>query len=173
MAFAGEYFRERYGPKITSQAPPLRTLLESGIPLGAGTDATRVSSHNPWLSLYWMVSGKTVGSTELYPKSQRLSRLEALELFTRGSAWLSGEETDKGQLKPGMYADLTVLSKDYFEVPEEEIRSIESVLTVVDGKPVYGAGPYAKLTPPLPKPLPEWSPVTRFGGYYANDSESK
>lgn len=167
MAFAGEQFLERYGAQATASAPPLRALLESGIPLGAGTDATRVSSHNPWLSLYWMVAGRSVGGTVLYPPEQRLSRLEALRLYTVGSAWLSGEEELKGTLQPGRLADLAVLSADYFGVPEEEIRDIESVLTLVGGEPVHAAGPYAALAPELPEPLPEWSPVRAFGGYRA------
>ncbi|MFT7541602.1 MAG: putative amidohydrolase YtcJ [Gammaproteobacteria bacterium] len=167
MAFAGEYFLERYGKEATATAPPLRALLESGIPLGAGTDATRVSSHNPWLSLYWMISGRTVGGTVLYPKENRLTRTEALRLFTVGSAWFSQEEDVKGTLRPGQYADFAVLSSDYFTVPEEQIRGIESVLTVVGGEVVYGAGPFAAMSPELPVPSPEWSPVAIFGGYYS------
>ncbi len=167
MAFAGEFFRERYGEEVTAAAPPLRRLVDSGIPLGAGTDATRVSSHNPWLSLYWMVSGRTVGGAELYPAENRLTRLEALRLYTAGSAWLSGEEGSKGTLKPGMFADFAVLSADYFTVPVEDLRTIESVLTVVGGEPVYGAGPYAELSPALPEPSPAWSPVGTFGGYWS------
>ena len=165
MAFAGELFVERYGEAAAASAPPLRALLESGIPLAAGTDATRVSSHNPWLSLYWMVSGRTVGGTVLYPPENRLTRTEALRLYTTGGAWLSGEEDRKGALMPGRFADLAVLSDDYFSVPEESIRSIESVLTIVAGEVVYGAEPYAELAPELPPVLPEWSPVARFGGY--------
>jgi len=156
---------------LTAQAPPLRSLLESGIPLGAGTDATRVSSHNPWLSLYWMVAGKTVGGTALYPASERLSRLEALRLYTAGSAWFSGEEGDKGTLQPGKFADLAVLSQDYFDVAEEQIRNVEALLTIVGGNVVYAAGPYAELAPELPEVLPSWSPVASFGGYFAQ-SES-
>ncbi len=167
MAFAGEYFLDRYGKEVTAQAPPLRRLLGSRIPLGAGTDATRVSSHNPWLSLYWMVAGKTVGGTTLYPQEHRLTRAEALSLFTEGSAWVSGEEDRKGALRPGAFADLAVLNKDYFEVPEEEIRHIESVLTMVAGEPVYGAGPYENLCPELPPVEPAWSPVAEFGGAYS------
>ncbi len=165
MAFAGEFFQQRYGAEAAAQAPPLRRLVDSGLPLGAGTDATRVSSHNPWLALYWMVSGKTVGGTLLYGLDNRLTRAEALALYTHGSAWVAGEEDVKGTLAPGRYADLAVLSADYYSVPEEEIRRIESVLTVVGGQIVYAAGPYAGLAPALPPPSPDWSPVARFGGY--------
>jgi predicted amidohydrolase YtcJ len=166
MAFSGEYFADRYGKDAASSAPPLRKLLASGVPVGAGTDATRVSSHNPWLSLYWMVSGKTVGGTELYPKDKRLTREEALRLFTVGSAWFSGEEQVKGRVAPGQLADFAILSADYLSVPEEEIRNIEAVLTVLGGDVVYAAAPFESLAPPpLPAALPAWSPVAHFGGY--------
>lgn len=166
MAFAGEYYAERYGKEAAAAAPPLRKLLDSGVPLGAGTDMTRVSSYNPWLSIYWMVSGKTVGGTQLYPKENRLTREEALRLYTLGSAWFSGEEEVKGRIAPGQYADFAVLSADYLSVPEEQIKNIESVLTVVGGKIVYAVRPFQKFAPaPLPAVIPAWSPVAHFGGY--------
>ena len=166
MAFAGEIFAERYGKEAAASAPPLRRLLDAGIPLGAGTDATRVSSHNPWLSLYWMVTGKTVGGTQLASAENRLTREEALRLYTSGSAWFSGEEGVKGRIAPGQYADFAVLSDDYFAVAEEQIRSIESVLTVVGGDVVYSAPPFHPYAPaPLPPVRPSWSPVAAFGGY--------
>jgi predicted amidohydrolase YtcJ len=140
-------------------------LVDSGIPVGAGTDATRVSSYNPWLSLYWMVAGKTVGGTRLYPKSNCLSREEALRLYTVGSAWFSGEDGIKGRIAPGQFADLTVLSDDYFSVAEERIKHIESVLTMVDGRVTYAAQEFSELDPELPAVSPAWSPVAHFGGY--------
>lgn len=134
-----------------------------GVPVGAGTDATRVASHNPFVSLYWMVSGKTIGGTTLYPESNRLSRMEALRLNTVGSSWFSSEDGKKGSLVPGQLADLAVLSADYFSIPEEEIKRLESVLTIVGGKVVYGAGGFARLAPaPLPV-SPSWSPVSLYG----------
>jgi hypothetical protein len=141
-------------------------MLGMGIPVGAGTDATRVASYNPWVSLYWMVAGKTVGGTPLYPEGNRLDRMEALRRYTVGSAWFSGEEDRKGAVIPGHLADLAVLSADYFSVPEEDIKGIESVLTIVGGKVVYGAGEFAGLSPPPPPVLPEWSPVKAYGGYH-------
>lgn len=166
MAFAGEYYAERYGKEAAASAPPLRKLLDSGVPMGAGTDLTRVSSYNPWLSLYWMVSGKTVGGTQLYAKENRLTREEALRLYTLGSAWFSGEEDVKGRIAPGQYADFAVLSADYLSVPEEQIKNIESVLTVVAGKIVYAVRPFKNFAPaPLPAVIPAWSPVAHFGGY--------
>src|SRR5438477_1104906 len=118
------------------------------------------------MSLYWMVAGKTVGGTALYPEVNRLDRLEALRRYTLGSAWFSGEEDKKGAIAPGYLADLAVLSSDYFAVPEEEIKRIESLLTVVDGKVVYGRDDFSQLAPPPIPVLPDWSPVKEYGGYY-------
>jgi predicted amidohydrolase YtcJ len=166
MAFAGEYFLERYGAEAAAHAPPIRQMLEAGIPVGAGTDATRVASYNPWISLYWMVTGRTVGGTQLAAPENRLSREEALRLYTVGTAWFSGEEEIKGRIAPGQYADFALLSADYMTVPEEQIRRIESVLTVTGGDIVYSAAPFATFAPePLPPVSPAWSPVAAFGGY--------
>lgn len=168
MAFAGESFVERYGKDSAATAPPLRKLAENGIPVGLGSDGTRVATYNPWMTLYWAVTGKTAGGTELYVPDNRLSRDQALRLHTEGSAWFSGEQDVKGRIEPGQYADLAVLSADYFEVPGEQLRDIESVLTLVDGKIVYGAEEYAELAPELPAIQPQWSPVVRFKGYQSH-----
>jgi len=142
-------------------------MLDLGIPVGAGTDATRVASYNPWLSLYWLVAGKTVGGASLYPDANRLSREEALRLYTQGSSWFSGESGKKGAIVIGQLADVAALTEDYLSVPEEKIKSIESVLTIVGGKIVYGAQEFQNLGPaPLPV-LPEWSPIKVYGGYGA------
>ncbi|MDP9529531.1 amidohydrolase [Pseudomonas protegens] len=164
MAFQGEYFVERYGAKAAEMTPPIQRMLAEGVPVGAGTDATRVSSYNPWTSLYWMVSGKTVGGMELYP--QGLSRDTALELYTHGSAWFSSEQGKKGQIKVGQLADLVALSADYFSVEEEAIKWIESLLTVVDGKVVHAAGDFVKLAPPSLPVTPDWSPVAKVPGHW-------
>jgi predicted amidohydrolase YtcJ len=166
MAFQGEYFVERYGARQAQRTPPIRQMLAAGIPVGAGTDATRVSSYNPFVSLYWLVSGRTVGGTSLYPESNRLERAEALRLYTIGSSWFSAEEGKKGSIRPGQLADLAVLSADYFSIPEEEIKCLESVLTIVGGKVVYASGPFATLAPPPLAVSPAWSPVREFGGYF-------
>lgn len=166
MAFAGEYFVERYGKQAAMNAPPVRKMLQMGIPVGAGTDGTRVSSYNPWPSLYWLVTGKTVGGTQLFADDNKLSRAEALQLWTVGSAWFSQEENVKGRIAPGQLADFAVLSEDYFTVSEERIKDIVSVLTVVGGNVVYAAEPFeAHAPPPLPSVSPAWSPVAHFGGY--------
>jgi predicted amidohydrolase YtcJ len=164
MAFQGEYFLDRYGKQAAEHAPPIRRMLAAGLPVGAGTDATRVSSYNPFVSLYWLVAGKTVGGTPLYSEANRLDRTEGLRRYTVGSAWFSGEEDKKGSIEVGKLADLAVLSADYFSVPEEEIKGIESVLTIVGGKMVYGAGEFALLAPPPLPVSPGWSPVGVYGG---------
>lgn len=167
MAYQGEYFMDRYGKEAAEHTPPVRRMLEMGIPVGAGTDATRVASYNPWVSLYWLTTGKTVGGEPMYREEDCLSREEALRLYTQGSTWFSSETGKKGAIVPGQLADMVVLSEDYFSVPEEEIKGIESVLTVMDGKIVYAAGPFKDLDPaPIPV-LPEWSPIAVFGGYGA------
>jgi predicted amidohydrolase YtcJ len=167
MAYQGEYFMERYGKKAAERTPPIRKMLEMGIPVGAGTDATRVASYNPWVSLYWMVTGKTVGGVSMYPDGNLLSREEALRLYTQGSSWFSSEAGKKGALAAGQLADLAVLSDDFISVPEEEIKGIESVLTIVDGKIVYAVEEFSSHAPPAIPVLPEWSPVKVFGGYGA------
>jgi predicted amidohydrolase YtcJ len=166
MAYQGEYFIDRYGAGAAAHSPPITAMLKMGLPVGAGTDATRVASYNPWVSLYWMVTGKTVGGTPLYPQSNRLDRTEALRRYTSGSAWFSGEEEKKGTIAAGRLADLAVLSADYFSVPDEEIKKIESQLTVVDGKVVYGVGDFQQLAPSELPVSPDWSPVKSVGGYY-------
>ncbi|WP_010584491.1 amidohydrolase [Schlesneria paludicola] len=166
MAFQGEYFVDRYGAEAATQTPPISKMLSMGIPVGAGTDATRVASFNPWVSLYWLVSGRTVGGLALYPEANRVDRETALRLYTQGSAWMSGEDQTKGRLAVGQLADVAVLSADYFSVPEHEIKGLQSVLTVVGGKIVYANGPFSNLAPkPLPV-SPDWSPVGTYGGYY-------
>ena len=170
MAYQGEYFVERYGAQAAERTPPITKMLAMGVPVGAGTDATRVASYNPWIALYWLVTGKTVGGTSLYPEGNRLDRMEALRLYTVGSSWFSRQEGTKGAIVPGQLADLAVLSADYFAIPEEQIKSIEALLTIVGGKPVYGAGPFAPLSPAPPPVLPAWSPVATYAGYHRTAS---
>ena len=165
MAFQGEYFVERYGRQQAERTPPIGRMLALGVPVGAGTDATRVSSYNPFLSLYWLVTGNTVGGLNLYPEQNRLDRMEALRLYTVGSAWFSTEEGKKGSIAPGQLADLAVLSADYFSIADEDIKRLESVLTLVGGKVVYAAREFSKLAPPPLPASPDWSPVKYYGGY--------
>ena len=119
-------------------------MLRTGLPVGAGTDATRVASYNPFVSLYWLVTGKTVGGLSMYDEDHRFDRMEALRLWTVGSSWFSTEQGSKGSIVPGQLADLAVLSADYFSVADDEIKNLESVLTIVGGKPVYAAEEFAE-----------------------------
>jgi predicted amidohydrolase YtcJ len=165
MAYQGEYFVARYGAEAAKRTPPIRRMLELGVPVGAGTDATRVASYNPFVALYWLSTGKTVGGRPLYPDQNRLTRSEALRLYTEGSSWFSSEHGLKGQLVAGQMADLAVLSADYFSIPDDDVKRLESVLTIVGGRVVHGAAEFASLAPPLPPASPDWSPVARYGGY--------
>ena len=165
MAFQGEYFVDRYGADAAATTPPIARMLEMGVPVGGGTDATRVASYNPWVALAWLTAGRTIGGLEIYPEKSRLDRATALRLYTKGSAWFSGEEDRKGTLAPGQYADLAVLSADYFSVPDAVIKDITSVLTIVAGRVVHGESDYRELAPPLPPASPDWSPVAHYGGY--------
>ena len=166
MAYQGEYFVERHGSKAAEQTPPIAKMIAAGIPVGAGTDATRVASYNPWVSLNWLVTGRTVGGLSLYPGANRVSREKALRMWTHENTWFSNEVGKKGQIKAGQLADLAVLSGDYFTVPESDIPHLRSVLTLLGGTVVYGEGDYAPLAPAMPRPLPDWSPVATFGGYH-------
>jgi predicted amidohydrolase YtcJ len=159
MAFQGEYFVHRFGTEAARQTPPVNKMLKAGLPVGAGTDATRVSSYDPWVALFWLTTGQTVGGLSLYGEDNVLSRETALRLWTAGSAWFSGEDKVKGTLSPGKYADLAVLSADYMTVPAQEIRRINAVMTMVGGRVVYGEAPFRDLAPPLPPASPSWSPV--------------
>ena len=165
MAYQGEFFAARYGNDALRHTPPVRRMLQAGVPVGAGTDATRVASYNPWVALYWLVSGRTLGGLQMYGADNRLEREEALQLWTHGSAWFSTEQERKGRLAPGQFADCALLSADYFTVAEDDIPDITSVLTVVGGRIVHGTGPFAPHAPALPAPMTDWSPVNRFGGY--------
>lgn len=165
MAFQGEYFAERYGRAAAERTPPIQRMLRTGVPVGAGTDATRVASYNPWVSLSWLVTGKTVGGLKLYPASQTVDREQALRLWTEANTWFSGEGGRKGQIKAGQLADLAVLSDDYFNVSDDRIAGITSVLTLLGGRPVHASGEFSNLAPPLPPAMPDWSPVNYYGGY--------
>ncbi|MGW0186306.1 amidohydrolase [Streptomyces sp. NPDC003362] len=168
LSFQGEAFVRRYGRGAAADAPPVRAMLDRGLTVAAGTDATRVSTYNPWVALHWLVSGRTVGDLALRPPANRVDRRTALEMFTRAGAALTGEEDVKGVLRPGCYADLAVLSEDYFAVAEPDIAHIESLLTVTGGRIVYAAAEYEGLDEELPPVSPVWSPVAHFGGYQAS-----
>ncbi|GAA3074420.1 MULTISPECIES: amidohydrolase [Actinomycetes] len=172
MSFQGEAFVNRYGAGAAAEAPPIRRMLDRGITVGAGTDATRVSSYNPWVSLHWLVSGQTLGGLVIYPPQNRVDREKALELYTIAGAKLTGEEDRKGILREGYLGDLAILSEDFLTVDEADIPHIESLVTVVGGRIVYSTGEYEGQDEELPPISPEWSPVARFGGYHATPRPS-
>jgi len=168
MAYQGEYFVERYGAAAAEATPPVARMLAKGIPVSAGTDATRVASYNPWVALYWLVTGKTVSGLQITPQRNCLDRETALRLWTEKGAWFSDEEGSKGVIQEGQLADLTVLDRDVLSCPESDISDTTALLTVVGGRVVWGTQDFARLddTGP-PPPMPDWSPVRRFGGYAA------
>lgn len=145
LYFSGEQFRQQHGEAVTRRSPPVETARELGVPVGAGTDAHRVASYNPFTSLQYFLDGKTVGGVALRGPEETPSRENALRYYTSGSAWFSHDEEKRGSLEVGKLADLAVLTKDYMTVPVEQIGGIESLLTMVGGRIVYAAGPYAKL----------------------------
>ena len=165
MAYQGEYFVERYGAQAAEATPPVRRILEKGVKVSAGTDATRVASYNPWVSLAWLVGGRTVGGLRLYPQRNCLDRETALRMWTEHVTWFSNEEGRKGRIATGQLADLIVPDRDYLTCAESDIADTTSLLTVVGGKVVYAAGPFAPLDAPLPPAMPDWSPVRAYGGY--------
>jgi hypothetical protein len=105
-------------------------------------------------------------------EENRFDRAKALELYTMGSSWFSTEDGKKGSLAPGQLADLAVLSSDYFSIPEEDIKSLESVLTIVGGKIVYAASESSKMAPPALPVSRDWSPVKQYGGYASSKGPS-
>jgi predicted amidohydrolase YtcJ len=132
-----------WGKDALTRVPPVADLLAAGIPVAAGTDATRASSFSPWLSLWWLTGGTSLDGVSRRDAEHLATRAQALGWYTAGSAWLSFEEADRGHLRPGARADLAVLSEDYFTVPADRIPLIRSELTVVGGRVVHSAGTLA------------------------------
>jgi predicted amidohydrolase YtcJ len=166
MAYQGEYFVERYGRGAAEATPPVKKMLDKGVRVSAGTDATRVASYNPWVSLAWLITGRTVGGLSLYPQRNCLDRDAALRMWTENVTWFSNEEGKKGRIEVGQFADLTVPDRDFFGCAESEIADITSDLTIVGGRIVYGARDFKSLDDAAPPPaMPDWSPVRNFGGY--------
>ena len=165
MAYQGEYFIERYGTQAAQNSPPIQSMLKAGLPVGAGTDATRVASYNPWVCLYWLTTGKTIGGLKLYPDEKLIDRETALRLWTHSNTWFSNEEGVRGQIMENQLADFAVLSDDYFNIDAEKIKDLTSVLTVVGGKICHGTDEFGSLSPNLPPAMPDWAPVKFYGGY--------
>jgi len=168
MALHADGFIKTHGREAALQTPRLRMLVDSGIPLAMTTDAFRAATFNPWVGISWMVTGKSVSGSQALADDNRLTRAEALRLFTRGGAWFMNAEAELGAIAPGNLADFAILDRDYFSVSEDEIEAISSVLTVMDGRVVFGVEDYGDLTPALPAALPAWSPSNHFGSYYGD-----
>jgi len=143
MYFGGEQFLKQAGTVAARRTPPVETARKLGVVVGAGTDAHRVASYNPFTALQWLLDGKTVSGVVLRGPEEIPSRIDALRFYTMGSAWFSFDEGTRGSLEVGKLADLAVLSEDYMTIPVDRIGALESVLTMVGGKVVYAAGPYA------------------------------
>ena len=121
--------------------PPMRMIVDSGIHVGAGSDAAQISTLDPWLMIYYMVTGKNAAG-ELINPGQTLTRMEALRLYTADNGWFLREEDRLGSIEPGKLADIVVLSDDFLDpakVPDEAIKRVKSALTVVGGQVVYDA----------------------------------
>jgi predicted amidohydrolase YtcJ len=123
----------------TAAGPPYRMIVDSGIQVGAGSDSAQISALNPWLMLYYMTTGKN-SSGVLINAGQTLTRQEALRLYTRENGWFAKEEDKLGSIEVGKLADLTVLNADYFSVPDESLKQLGSVLTIVGGRIVHDNG---------------------------------
>ncbi len=143
--FRGEAFLGQRGADAARFVPPLASALRLNLPVGGGTDAHRVMGPNPFVSLQWMLDGKTISGVAMRAPHELPTRLEALRLYTQGSAWFSFEENTRGTLAVDQFADLAVLSRDYLTVPIEQIGDTVSLLTMVGGHIVYASAPYAAL----------------------------
>ncbi len=147
LIYSGEDILKNWTPEMVRRAPPVGSILKAGINVGGGTDGTQVAPYPPFLSLWWFITGKTADGRATRAGDELVTREQALRIYTTGSAWLAGDEAKLGSLEEGKLADLIVLSADYLTVPEEQIKTIESVLTIVGGKPVYASGEFKPLAP--------------------------
>jgi predicted amidohydrolase YtcJ len=134
----------RYLGTAMNAGPPYRRILDAGVIAGAGTDATNVAPLDPWLGLFYMTTGRNLAG-QLTNEGQQVSRIEALRMYTAGTAYYTFDDQDLGTFEVGKYADLAVLNEDYLTVPDERIRRIESVLTLVGGAIAHAAPPFADL----------------------------
>ena len=145
MYFDGERERQAKGEAELKRMPPLRTALKVGTRIGAGTDAHRVANYNPFVALRWMLDGKSAGGVALRGPEETPDRLQALRMYTQGSAWLAHDESRRGALGVGKLADLAVLDRDYMTVPLPEMATLHSLLTMIGGRVVYAASPYQRF----------------------------
>ena len=151
LYFGGERLQKEVGADAAKQMPRIATAMKLGLVVTGGTDAHRVSSYNPFVSLQWYLDGTTIGGVQTRGESEAPSRRQALEMYTRNTAYAANEDDRRGTLEAGKFADLAVLSADYLTAPVKEIGKIKSLLTMVGGKAVYAAGPFAGLGAPAKK----------------------
>jgi len=142
LFFNGEQVQQLVGVDAGRRMPPIKSAMRMGIPIGAGTDAHRVMSYNPFAALKWLLDGKTIAGAAVRGPEETPTREEALRLYTLGSAWFAHDDDTRGSLTVGKLADLAVLSRDYLTVPVDEVGDIESLLTMVGGRIVYASGPF-------------------------------
>jgi hypothetical protein len=142
LFFNGEQVQQLLGVDAGRRMPPIKSAMRMGIPVGAGTDAHRVMSYNPFAALKWLLDGKTIAGAAVRGPEETPTREEALRLYTLGSAWFAHDDDTRGSLTVGKLADLAVLSSDYLTVPVDEVGDIESLLTMVGGRIVYASGPF-------------------------------
>jgi predicted amidohydrolase YtcJ len=148
LYFGGERLQHDVGIEPARRLPPIATALRLGLTVAGGTDAHRVSSYNPFVSLQWYLDGTTIGGVKTRDDAEAPSRRQALEMYTRNSAFMANDDDKRGTLEPGKFADLAVLSSDYLTAPVKEIGMIRSVLTMVGGDVVYADAPFANLAAP-------------------------
>jgi predicted amidohydrolase YtcJ len=145
--FGGERLQREVGVEKARGLPPIATALKLGLTVAGGTDAHRVSSYNPFVSLQWYLDGTTIGGVKTRDDAEAPSRRQALEMYTRNTAFMANEDERRGTLEPGKFADLAVISADYLTAPVKEIGKIRSLLTMVGGKVVYAAEPFNMAAP--------------------------
>ncbi|NOJ39676.1 amidohydrolase [Bradyrhizobium australiense] len=145
LYFGGERLQREVGVDQARLMPRIATAMKLGLTVAGGTDAHRVSSYNPFVSLQWYLDGTTIGGTKTRGDEEAPSRQQALEMYTRNSAFMANDDDKRGTLEPGKFADLAVLSADYLTAPVSDIGKIRSVLTMVGGKVVHAAEPFTEL----------------------------
>ena len=165
MSADGEAYVAKWGKEAAEDAPAFGRIKQMGVPFALGTDGNRAASHNPWVGIQWLVTGKTQGGLRHAADRNLMGREEALRSYSAAGAWMSHEADKKGTLSVGKWADLAILNGDYLNVPEDRISRLSAVLTMVGGKVVYGEGKYASLAPPTLKVSPDWLPISRYPGY--------
>lgn len=124
---------------VTGNGPPFRMIVDNGIPTGMSSDGMQIAPMNPWLHMYYATTGRNALGVVING-SQTISREEVLRLYTADNGWFLREEEKLGTIESGKLADLVVLDRDYFSVPDEDLKKIRSVLTVVDGQIVHDTG---------------------------------